>query len=160
MVEIRALGPDDRALVAGLLRTRWGSERMVANDAVFRPADHAGFLATMEGEPAGVVIYRIDGDRSEVTLLDSLEEGEGVGTALLSEVARAAKAAGCSRLWLVTTNDNLHALRFYQRRGFRLVALRPGAIERARRELKPEISLVGLEGIPIHDELELERWLE
>ncbi len=85
---------------------------------------------------------------------------QGVGTALLSAVARVAKAAGCSRLWLVTTNDNLHALRFYQRRGFRLVALRPGAIDRARRELKPEISLVGLEGIPIHDELELERWLE
>jgi len=160
MVEVRALGPDDRALVVGLLRTRWGSERMVANDAVFRPADHPGFLATMEAEPAGVLTYRIDGDQCEVTLLDTLEERQGVGTALLSAVARVAKAAGCSRLWLVTTNDNLHALRFYQRRGFRLVALRPGAIDRARRELKPEISLVGLEGIPIHDELELERWLE
>ena len=160
MVEVRALGPEDRPFVVGLLRTRWGSERMVANDAVFWPADHPGFLATVDGEPAGVLTYRIDGDRCEVTLLDSLEERQGVGTALLSEVTRAAKAAGCSRLWLVTTNDNLHALRFYQRRGFRLVALRPGAIDRARRELKPEISPVGLEGIPIHDELELERWLE
>src|SRR6266516_3335411 len=93
MVEVRALGPDDRALVVGLLRTRWGSERMVANDAVFRPADHPGFLATMEGEPAGVLTYRIDGDQCEVTLLDTLEERQGVGTALLSAVARVAKAA-------------------------------------------------------------------
>jgi ribosomal protein S18 acetylase RimI-like enzyme len=160
MVEVRALGLEDRPFVVELLRTRWGSERMVANGAVFRPADHEGFLATMEGKPAGVLTYRIDGDRCEVTLIDSLREGRGVGSALLSEVTRAAKAAGCSRLWLVTTNDNLHALRFYQRRGFRLVALRPGAIDRARRELKPEISPVGLEGIPIHDDLELERWLE
>jgi hypothetical protein len=61
-------------------------------------------------------------------------------------------------LWLVTTNDNTHALRFYHRLGFRLAALHPGAVEAARR-LKPEIPLLGLDEIPIRDELELEiRW--
>jgi len=66
------------------------------------------------------------------------------------------EVADCERIWLVTTNDNLEALRFYQRRGFVLSALRPGAVDEARRGLKPQISAVGEFGIPIRDELELE----
>jgi GNAT superfamily N-acetyltransferase len=62
------------------------------------------------------------------------------------------------RLRLTTTNDNLDALRFYQRRGFRLVALRPGAVDAAR-ALKPEIPVTGAHGIPLRDELDLERAL-
>ena len=58
-------------------------------------------------------------------------------------------------MWLITTNDNLNALRFYQGRGFRLVAVHPGAVEASRR-LKPQIPELGSFGIPIRDELELE----
>jgi len=83
-------------------------------------------------------------------------EGQGAGTALLTAVEAAAAAAGCRRLWLITTNDNLDALRFYQRRGYRLAALYPGAVDEARR-VKPTIPLVGNHGIPLHDELELEK---
>jgi hypothetical protein len=81
--------------------------------------------------------------------------GQGVGTALIEAVKVAAIEAGCRRLWLMTTNDNLHALGFYQRRGFRLVAVYPGAVDAARL-LKPEIPLLGNDGIPIRDEIELE----
>jgi hypothetical protein len=55
----------------------------------------------------------------------------------------------------VTTNDNLGALAFYQRLGFRLSALRPGAVDEARATLKPEIPATGEEGLPLRDELEL-----
>jgi len=58
-----------------------------------------------------------------------------------------------------TTNDNLNALRFYQKRGFVLAAVYPEAIERARK-IKPTISLIGYEGIPLRDEIELEMPLE
>lgn len=78
----------------------------------------------------------------------------GIGSALLDALRR--EVVGCERMWLVTTNDNLEALRFYQRRGFVLSALRAGAIDDARRELKPTISRVGNFGIPIRDEIELE----
>ena len=87
--------------------------------------------------------------------MNSLAEGEGVGTALLEAVKEAAVIASCERVWLITTNDNLHALHFYQKRGFRLVALYPNALESSRR-LKPEIPLTGLDGIPLRDEIELE----
>jgi hypothetical protein len=59
-------------------------------------------------------------------------------------------------VWLTTTNDNLDALRFYQRRGFRISAVRPRAVERARATLKPEIPEVGAYGIPVRDEIDLE----
>src|SRR5439155_8963 len=79
-----------------------------------------------------------------------------VGTALLAEAGLTAAAAGCTRLWLITTNDNVDALRFSQRRGFRLAALYPGAVDDSRARLKPEIPPVGDYGIPLRDELELE----
>jgi len=86
--------------------------------------------------------------------IDSLVEGQGVGTALIAAVAEAARASGCLRLWLVTTNDNVDALRFYQKRGFRLAALYPDAIAESRK-LKPKIPPIGAHGIPIRDEIEL-----
>jgi hypothetical protein len=61
------------------------------------------------------------------------------------------------RVWLVTTNDNLDALRFYQRRGFRIAQVRPGAVDETRKTLKPSIAEVGDFGIPIRDEIVLER---
>lgn len=74
---------------------------------------------------------------------------------LLDALLEAARRGGCRRLWLITTNDNLNALRFYQRRGWRLVAVHAGAVDEARK-VKPQISVIGEDGIPIHDEIELE----
>jgi ribosomal protein S18 acetylase RimI-like enzyme len=99
----------------------------------------------------------VDGS-CEVISIDALEEGRGIGSALLLAVVYAAGSAGCRRVWLITTNDNVNALRFYQKRGFRLVALYPDAVTASRR-IKPEIPLVGNDGIPLRDELELEKLL-
>ena len=98
--------------------------------------------------------YRLENDECELAFIAAFERQAGVGTALLEALAQA--VAGCGRIWLVTTNDNLEALRFYQRRGFVLSALRPRAVDEARKQLKPQISKVGAFGIPLRDELELE----
>jgi GNAT superfamily N-acetyltransferase len=97
------------------------------------------------------VTYRIDGRECE---LDSAREGAGAGTALVDAVAQAARVAGAIRLWLITTNDNLPALRFYQRYGFDPVAVHRDAVARSR-TLKPSIPQIRLDGIPIRHELEL-----
>ncbi|MCH7786707.1 MAG: hypothetical protein IIC22_04260 [Chloroflexi bacterium] len=59
------------------------------------------------------------------------------------------------QLWVITTNDNLNALRFYQMWGMTIAALRPNALEESRK-LKPEIPMTGIDNIPLHDEIELE----
>lgn len=117
-----------------------------------------GFVAERDGLPLGLLTYRLEDGECELAFVAAFERQAGIGTALL-EALRSA-AAGCERIWLVTTNDNLEALRFYQRRGFVLSALRPGAVDRAREQLKPRISELGAFGIPLRDELELELRLE
>lgn len=88
--------------------------------------------------------------------MHSLAENRGIGSALLRAAAEKAKQSGCGRLWMVTTNDNVHAIRFYQRFGMELKAVRIGAMDQARAGLKPSIPLVGMDGIPIRHEFEFE----
>lgn len=158
-VVVGPAGPADEAWVAATLRQRWGG-KVVARDEQFDLIGLPAIVAWTEGRRVGVATLRGDpaGDDPELMSLDSLEEGRGVGSALIEAACGWARSLGARRLRVVTTNDNLRALSLYQRHGFRLVALRPGAVERARR-LKPSIPQVGASGIPIHDELELAREL-
>lgn len=154
-MRVRALDEDERSWLESELSGRWGGREVVSrgrlHDAAALPA-----LVCVDGEEiAGIATFDVRDGECELVTLDAFSEGRGAGSALLEAVAGEARRQGCRRLWLVTTNDNLRALRFYQRRGMRLVALRPGAIDEARR-LKPSISAVGNHGIPIRDELELE----
>ncbi len=104
---------------------------------------------------AGFITYNIEGQDCEIVTINSFRENIGVGTALIDAVKQAAQAEGCKRLWLVTTNDNMRALRFYQKRGFELVAVHRNALAQSRK-LKPEIPLTGTDDIPLRDEIELE----
>jgi len=116
-------------------------------------------LAWSDTELVGVATYVVDGNACELLTLHAETRFSGVGTALVEAVRRRALDAGCGLLWVVTTNDNLDALRFYQRRGFRLARLRTGAVDRSRATVKPEIPAIGDHGIPLCDEIELEMLL-
>lgn len=154
-LEIRRALPSDRPWVLEFLQARWGSERQVVRGRMYFPADFPGFIALIEGKPTGLVTFEIAGTECEVVFIDSGTQFAGIGSALLEAVKRAAREGSCTRLWLITTNDNLDALRFYQRRGFVLAALYPDALKDSRR-LKPGIPFIGDYGIPLRDELELE----
>lgn len=147
----------------GLLERQWGSTKIVSRGRVHQAETLPGFVATLGNDPVGLATYHLTpspgrGGRCELVSLDSTIERAGVGSALVAAVRDAAVAAGCGRLWLITTNDNLAALRFYQKRGFVLAALHRGALEGSRR-LKPQIPLIGHDGIPLRDEIELEMLL-
>jgi RimJ/RimL family protein N-acetyltransferase len=114
-----------------------------------------GFIGEQQDELVGLLTYRIEGDECEIVTMNSVVQETGIGTALLEAVKDAASSANCKRLWLITTNDNTHALRLFQKRGFSLVAVHRNALEASRR-LKPEIPFTGMDGIPIRDEIELE----
>lgn len=152
---IRPTNNDDREWVERFVKEQWGSDLMVVHGAIFYLSHQPGFVAEMDGYPVGLATYNIEDGACELTSLDSLHEGKGIGSALIESVRQVAIRAGCKRLFLITTNDNTDALRFYQRRGFVLALLRRNAVAEARK-LKPEIPLTGDDGIPIRDELELE----
>jgi GNAT superfamily N-acetyltransferase len=112
-----------------------------------------GIVAEHAGSQVGLLTYRMDDKDAELVYIEVTRKLAGVGTTLLEEFLT---IAGGRRVWLVTTNDNLDALRFYQRRGFVISELRPGAVDDARRMLKPQIPGSGSFGIAIRDEIELE----
>jgi ribosomal protein S18 acetylase RimI-like enzyme len=155
-VRVRPLEPGEHDALARMWTERWGSTRVVSRGRVHEATELPGLVAERDGRVVGAATYDVRGDECELVTLDAFEERIGAGTSLIEAVDAEARRQGCRRLWLITTNDNLPALRFYQRRGFTLAALHAGALAESRR-LKPEIPEIGLDGIPLRDELELER---
>jgi GNAT superfamily N-acetyltransferase len=151
---IRAVQPEDSEWIRRLMRDLQAAEFIIVHGDTFRPHEHSGFVAVAGEGKAGLITYRIAGECCEIISLSSLIPGRGIGTALIEAVKAEAVRAGCRALRLTTTNDNLHALRFYQKRGFAFAAVRLNAIE-ATRKLKP-VPLLGKNGIPIRDEIDME----
>ncbi len=152
MAALRRLAAADLPRLRQFWIQHWGGEEMILRGEVFRPEQLSGFV-TQDWD--GVVTYYIKGDECEIMSLDSLRPDRGIGTALLADVVNEARQRGCRRIAVTTTNDNLCALGFYQKRGFELVKVNRGAVNESRK-MKPSISLIGENGIPLRDEIELE----
>lgn len=152
---LRPLTPADRAVVTPILVREWGATEVVALSlgGLVDAATLPGWLAEQDGEVVGLLTYLVREDVAELVTINAFTGG-GVGTALLAELVAHCRATGVRAIGVTTTNDNTRALRFYQRAGFHLTALRPGAVTEARKR-KPEIPERGLDDIPIRDEIEL-----
>jgi len=157
--QIRPLAPDDFDWVRRVVVTEWSAEMVIAHNEVFHPTDLPGFVAFAGEEPVGLLTNNLAGDEFEIVTLDLLSTERGVGTALIEAARQAAGRAGCTQLFLVTTNNNTHALRYFQKRGFLIAVVRLKALEKSR-HLKPEIPLADKDGPSIRDEIELEINLE
>jgi GNAT superfamily N-acetyltransferase len=162
---IRRIQEADSLWVRALLSERWGTPLVASLSGLHDASTLDGFIAEAAGPPGeenknapllGLTTYRVHEQECEVVTLDSLRSGLGIGTRLLETVVVEAREQRCRRLWVITTNDNLPALRFYQRRGWDLVAVHRDAVTEARATVKPQISLLGLDGIPLRHALELE----
>jgi len=157
-MKIREKEPKDQSWIEHLLNERWGGEgRVVVHGETF---DARTLPAMIAGEQEGLATYQIRRAKgrtlAELITLDALTARLGVGTALIEGLLSKLRAEGVNVLRVTTTNDNLDALRFYQRRGFRIIVVRPGAVDESRR-VKPSIPAIGEYGIPIRDEIDLER---
>ena len=153
--QIREVTVKDSPWVLDIFRS-WGADFVVSRGRKIYPADTLGFLAeSKDGRKAGLATYQIVDRACELVTLDAFDKFSGIGTALLERVAQAARKEGCRRLWMITTNDNLDAIRFYQRRGMRLAAIHVGSLAHSR-QIKPSIPLIGQYGIRLTDELEFE----
>ena len=134
---------------------QWFSLQMVVHGESIDLSIADGWYACQDDEIIGLITYRISGDEMEILSLDSLRENQGTGTALLNKAISEARNNGITKIMLITTNDNLPALRFYQKRGFDMVRFFYNAVDQSRK-LKPEIPLFGIDGIPLKHEIELE----
>jgi ribosomal protein S18 acetylase RimI-like enzyme len=117
-----------------------------------------GFLLQEDNKIIGLVTYTFFGDICEIVSLDSKKENIGIGSALVKEVEKVARDNDYKKIRLITTNDNMRALQFYQKRGYCLTKLYPNAMDEVRR-VKPNVPELGDNDIPLRDEIELEKVL-
>lgn len=155
-IKIRSLQVNDKGWLTSLIINEWASIKVVTRGKVHYVEKLPGYVAIQESEKVGLITFSISKDECEIITLNNLKENLGIGTALLEELENFATSKGCKRLWVITTNDNTDALRFYQMKGFRIKAIYIDAIKESRK-LKPEIALRGLNDIEIRDEIELEK---
>jgi Acetyltransferases len=154
-MEIKTISIENRTQINEFIIAHWFSTDMVIRGKVFDMTILDGF-ATYENEKIiGLITYRFEENECEIMSLDSLKEKQGIGTALLSKVINIAKENKCEKIKLITTNDNINAITFYQKRGFDLAKLYLNAVDLSRK-LKPSIPLIGDFGIPLKHELEFQ----
>ncbi len=153
-IHYRNASQEDKEWIEKLMNKEWASTTIVSRGKIYNTIELPGIVAEVDNKPQGLITYN-PGSAFEIITLNSLIEGKGIGTGLINELKMLAKKEEVHRIIVVTTNDNKKALSFYQKRGFKIVAEYPNAVEESRK-LKPEIPLYGEDGTPIKNEIELE----
>ena len=153
-IKIREINSEDKAWVHDFMIKEWGADKIVIPNGVYIPSDLSGFIAEKEGKPVGIVTFVKEDLVCKIITLNAFEKHEGIGTKLLETVLEDANREDLKKIFVYTTNDNVDALRFYQKRGFVIQNVYIDQIVNSRK-IKPEISTIGEYGIPIRDDFEL-----
>lgn len=147
--------PQNRASVTAFIAEHWLATEMIIRGEVVDMTQVDGIVVFDHEKIVALLTYRITGGICEITSLDSLLEGRGIASSLIERMIAIAREQKCQKVIVVTTNDNIHAIRFYQKRGFDMARLYHNALD-VSRKLKPEIPLIGENGIPLRHEIEFE----
>jgi ribosomal protein S18 acetylase RimI-like enzyme len=154
-IAVRDLETHDQLWMHDFLVMYNHSLHVVSRGTLHQVLQLPGLIATYNAIPSALLTYHVADREFEVVTLHAAVQRQGLGARLLAAARDRARALGCHRLWLITTNDNEPAIRFYERQGLTLVAIHHNALQESRK-LKPEIPYVGLGGKPLRDEIEFE----
>ena len=156
-IQIQEFEKDNR--INQFFEKNWGNNFIVSNGKIFYGNELPGYMALKENEIIGLLTYHIENNSCEIVSLNSLHPDEGIGSKLIEKIINKAKSKKFSRLWLITSNDNMGAMKFYQKRGFVFKAIHPNAIEKSRL-MGQNIPILGSDDIPVLDEIEFEYQFE
>jgi len=155
---INEIKREDKPLVSSFISENWGSPIVITKGKTHNTMDLSGFIYKSNDKIIGLITYKIEDDECEIVSLDSKLENKGLGTSLINKVIEYARKVRCKRIWLITTNDNTKAIRYYQKRGFEWIGYYQDSVMESRK-LKPEIPEFGFDNIPIKHEIEFELML-
>ncbi len=153
---IRSITAEDRETVRSILMEAWSSTEFASSGDLVDALEVPGYLAFEGGNVMGLLTWYQKDRVCELLTLNALQKGRGIGTGLIDHFLREIAELDLERVFLMTTNDNIDAIAFYQRRGWVLTDLNAGAVTEARRTRKPSIPRTGHYGLPIRDELVIE----
>lgn len=154
-MNIRAISVENRNQINEFIVSHWLSTDMVVRGKVVDMTKIDGFVIYDKQLIVGLITYRIKNEECEIMSVDSLKKNQGIGTALVNKVIEEAVKKKCKKVKLITTNDNINAMLFYQKRGFDMVNIYRNALD-VSRKLKPSIPLLGDFNIPLKHEIEFE----
>lgn len=157
-MECKRIDSLNRKMINAFIRQHWYTTTMIIRGKEIDMTKVEGFYFSEGKNIIGLVTYIVYENILEITSLDSLRENQGIGSELLEIVIREAKERNLQKVVLITTNDNINAIRFYQKRGFDMAHLFHNALD-VSRKLKPEIPLIGENSIPLRHEIEFERFI-
>jgi GNAT superfamily N-acetyltransferase len=112
-----------------------------------------------EGRVCGHVSFSVDGESGEIVTLEALVQGQHIGGRLIDASEEEMRRHGVRRIIVTTTNDNIRAQGFYQRRGYRLKRIELDGMKRVR-AAKVDVPETGYEGLPLLDMWEFEKVIE
>jgi len=157
-VVVRRVVDADRTAIKEFLKEHWGDSRLINSHSDHEGSELPGFIVYMDGFIVGLLTYHISGDSCELVSINSTLTARGIGSMMLRSLEDEAAQQGCKRIWAITTNDNLLAFRFYQKRGYVMKAVHENSLEKLRQS-KPSIPLVGFDGMMMLSEVEMEKRL-
>jgi len=126
-------------------------DEMISRDRVFmakRKGKTVGFLALKTLEQGNAI--EISG-----LAIKKYERRKGVAKQLIKYAEKLGRSLKAEKLIVRTSNDNIPALALYQENGFKIGGARPGALT----EHHGGKEVIGWQGIPVRDELILEKAL-
>ena len=151
-ITYRRIEDHDRSWLENFIEEYWGGKMIVVHGTSYYPYELDGYIAIDNEVKVGLITFIIEDFKCEIVTLDSLVKNRSIGKKLVQLVKNEAKENKCTEVWLITTNNNLNAIGFYQKVGFQLVEVFPNSVEQSRK-IKPGIPLFGDNDIPIRDEL-------
>lgn len=151
--------PVDQEYIRTYWESSWGLP-VVSTRRSYSPEDVQGLVYRDEwGEPQGLVTWHVEGDSAELVTVDAYQQGRHIGGRLLNAAEAELLKRGVRHIMIVTTNDNLRAIGFYVRHGYRVTRIDLDGVARVRK-IKPGVPLTGHDGLPLRDMLELEKDLQ
>lgn len=150
---IISINDEYRIKVNKIVKEEWAGPIVITKGISHDTSNYNGFVSIENDELLGYILYDIREDKCEIIVLQSLLENHGIGTELINTVINVAKENNCKCVWLITTNDNMHAIRYYQKFGFELNSVYINALDISRK-MKPSIPLIGNDEIPLKHEFE------
>ncbi len=153
-MEIKEISIYNRNIINTIMINNWGATEIILRNKIIDGTKSKGFIAEDNNKMVGFLLYDINDDICEIIALYSFVERKGIGSFLLNKIKEIATLKKCDRIVVITTNDNLIALKFYQKRGFFLSKLYCNAFDNIRK-IKPNLPKLGENNIPLNDEIEL-----
>lgn len=152
----KASTEEERSCIREFVERFWQEQTQLTFDEKFVVTKLPAYIAKVKSQTVGFVAFAEKEDSTIIVALGVLPQYQnaGIGKGLIEAVEDEAKRLHKKKLLVSTSNDDLPALAFYQRLGFQIYDVKPNVIAE-----KHGAILKGIGGIPIRDELRLQKAL-